>query len=268
MILDSSAVAPVPAPTERGTHRTATSIPDGRTTQRNLNSATTRPAGPPKPRREEFIRIAALLRQLQEPQQEKSKLALRNEFYSQFLELTRREAFASLHARGNNDPAEEAKDIAQSRAIVLARQEQRGAGMFGKTSLGDEALEGYIRRAIARGAYRAVTTLARMRAQRGTAVPLDARSGDEGDLLLDIPVHGRNILMEISAKNLLARLKEKAERQRKRQPVGTTPIDWVLAQASGAAIQPPKGSTRTRQRRIAEVRALIQRGLAGQPSSL
>ena len=271
MILDSSAVAPVPAPSERGTHEAAVSISDRRTTQHNLNSAPARPDGQQKPRREEFIQMAELLLGFQklsagDPERE----ILRNRFYGLFTELTRRDACASLHARGSNDPAEEAKDIAQKRAEVLHRQEQRGSGMFGKTSLDQQSLEGYIRRAIQRGAYRSAEKLTRLRAKRGTAVPLDAQADDveDGNFLLEIPVHDRDFLMEINAKNLLARLKEKSERQRRRQPVGTTPIDWVLAQASGARIQPPKGSPRTLQRRVAEVRTLIHRGLAGEQISL
>jgi hypothetical protein len=191
---------------------------------------------------------------------------LQNRFYGLFTELTRRDAYASLRARGSNDPAEEAREIAQSRAIVLARQEGRGTGMFGKTSLDQRALEGYIRRAVQRGAYRSAEKLTQQRAKRGTAVPLDAQrdTQEEGVILLEIPVHGRDILMEIAAKNLLARLKEKAARQ----PAGTTPIDWILAQASGVEIKPPKGSTRTLQRRIAEVRSLINMGLAGESISL
>lgn len=267
MILDSSAVAPVPAPSEFGTNGTAVSVSDGRTTQRNLNSAPYRPADKQKPRREEFIQMAELLLGFRKlPAGDPKREILRNRFYGLFTELTRRDACTSLHARGINDPAEEAKDIAQKRAEVLHRQEQRGSGMFGKTSLDQRALEGYIRRAVQRGAYRSAEKLTQQRAKRGTAVPLDAQrdTQEEGVILLEIPVHGRDTLMEIAAKNLLARLKEKAARQ----PAGTTPIDWILAQASGVEIKPPKGSTRTLQRRIAEVRSLINMDLAGESISL
>jgi len=214
--------------------------------------------------------MAELLRQIQKLPPGKLKHMLQNEFYKLFVELTRRDACASLHARGSNDPTEEAKDIAQKRAEVLLRQEQRGTGMFAKISLGQLALEGYIRRTIQRGAYRSAEKLTLQRANRGTAVPLDAQPDDaeDGHFLLEIPAHNRDFLMEINAKTLLARLKEKAIRQRKHQPVGTTPIDWVLAQASGANIQPPKGSPRTLQRRVAEIRTLIHRGLAGEQISL
>lgn len=224
---------------------------------------------PNKPRCPEFIRLAELLGRFRvEPSGSESQRE-RNEFYDLFVELTRRDAYGSLRARGCHDPAEDAKDIAQARAIVLARQESRGSGMFQMTSLGQRALEGYIRRAIQRGAYRAAERLTRLRASRGIGVPLDAQTGDEdGGFRLELPCLGRDILLEISAKSLLERLKERAVRERKRRPVGTTPIDWMLAQAKGENLQPPQGSSRTVQRRIAEVRALIKRGLAGQSVSI
>lgn len=276
MILDSSAVAPVPAHSEHGTHQTAASNSVRRKTKRNSKPAPSRSvpgtpveSRPAKTRRQEFIRMAELLQRFQTLPTEAERQRERNEFYDLFVELTKRDAYGSLRARGCHDPAEDAKDIAQARAIVLARQESRGSGMFQMTSLGQRALEGYIRRAIQRGAYRAAERLVRMRTSRGIGVPLDAQVEDaDGFFRLELPAHTKEILMEIAAKSLFERLKERVVREHKRQSAGTTPIEWVLAVAKGEAIQPPKGSPRTVQRRIAEVRTLISRGLAGETISL